>query len=125
MEHAGLTKRLSSHAFINNLDLMYDSLEELNEVSVELQKRDINIISTHSTIYSEVRVFEAMTEQPEHTTQPETIHENTFKGVSLHEGKPDNKKLLQQDFLSCVEYEKSTVIIRRTFIRANRTQQSH
>ena len=50
MEHAALTKRLSCHAFINNLDLMYDSLEELNEVSVELQKRNINIISTHSTI---------------------------------------------------------------------------
>lgn len=40
----GLAKHLSSHVFLTNLGLMYDALQELSELSLELQKRECNII---------------------------------------------------------------------------------
>lgn len=100
--YTGLAKRLSSHAFVNNLGLMWDALQELSELLLELQKRDINIISAHRAIYREVKVLEAMAEQAgtgRHTKLSQTaIEENNFKGVALHAGKPSDRKLSQRDF---------------------------
>ncbi len=56
----GLVKRLSSYAFINNLGLMHDALQELSELSLELQKRDCTIIMAHKAICRQIRVLEAM-----------------------------------------------------------------
>lgn len=36
--YSGLAMRISSHAFVNNLGIMCDALQELSELSVELQK---------------------------------------------------------------------------------------
>uniref|UniRef100_A0A8C9X006 HAT C-terminal dimerisation domain-containing protein n=1 Tax=Sander lucioperca TaxID=283035 RepID=A0A8C9X006_SANLU len=60
----GLAKRLSSHAFVCNLGFMYDALQELSELSLELQKRECNIIMAHKAICRQIRVFEAMSERP-------------------------------------------------------------
>lgn len=38
--YAGLAKRLSFHAFVSNLGVMCNALQELSELSIELQKRD-------------------------------------------------------------------------------------
>ena len=100
--YTGLAKRLSSHAFVNNLGLMWDALQELSELSVELQKRDINIISAHRAIYREVKVLVAVAEQTgtdRRTEQTQTaIEENLFQGVALYAGKLTDKKLSQKDF---------------------------
>ena len=42
---------------------MWDALQELSELSVELQQQDINIICAHGAIYREVKVLEVMVEQ--------------------------------------------------------------
>ena len=60
----GLAKRLSSHAFVSNLGLMYDALQELSELSLDLQKRECNIIMAHKGICRQIRVFEAISERP-------------------------------------------------------------
>ena len=60
----GLAKRLSSHSFVTNLGLMYDALQELSELSLELQKRECNIMMSHKAISRQIRVFEARSTQP-------------------------------------------------------------
>ena len=55
--YSGLAMRISSHAFVNNLGIMCDALQELSELSVKLQNRDITIISAHKTICREIRVL--------------------------------------------------------------------
>lgn len=53
----GLALRLSSRAFVNNLGMMCDALQELSELSLELQKRDTTIISSHKAICRAVKSF--------------------------------------------------------------------
>ena len=62
--YSGMEKKVSSHAFVNNLGIMYDALQELSELSLELQKRDCTIIMAHKAICRQVRVFEAMSARP-------------------------------------------------------------
>lgn len=102
--YSGLAMRLSSHAFVNNLGIMCDALQELSELSVELQKRDVTIISAHKTISREIRVFEAMSERPGRYTElsQRGIVENSFQGVTLNGGKPSDKSLDHKQFFLTV-----------------------
>lgn len=96
----GLAKRLSSYAFVNNLGLMHDALQELSELSLELQKRDCTIIMAHKAICRQVRVFEAMSERPGRHSQvaQRGIEESSFQGVPLHTGRASDKTLDQREF---------------------------
>lgn len=96
----GLAKRLSSYAFVNNLGIMCDALQELSELSLEIQKRESSIISVHKAICRQIRVFEAIAERPGRYTElgQRGIDANSFQNVSLHEGRPSDKTLNQRLF---------------------------
>ncbi len=96
----GLVKRLSSYAFVNNLGLMHDALQELSELSLELQKRDCTIIMAHKAICRQIRVFEAMSQWPGRYSQvtKREIAENSFQGVPLHTGRASDRNLDQRKF---------------------------
>ena len=102
--YSGLAMRISSHAFVNNLGIMCDALQELSELSVELQKRDITIISAHKTICREIRVLEAMSDRPGRYTElsQRGIGENSFHGITLNGGKSSNKTLNPKQFFLTV-----------------------
>ena len=89
--YSGMEKRLTSFAFVNNLGIMYDALQELSELSLELQKRDCTIIKGHKSICAQIRVFEALATRPgedSHSQLTKTAIENkSFQGVKLHEGR--------------------------------------
>ncbi|XP_060767543.1 E3 SUMO-protein ligase KIAA1586-like [Neoarius graeffei] len=98
----GLAKRLTSHPFVNNLGVMYDALQELSELSLELQKRDCNIIMSYKAICRQIRVFEAMSERPgRHSLLSQSgIDDNSFLGVPLHKGKLTDKTLDHRAFFA-------------------------
>lgn len=102
----GLAKRLSSYAFVNNLRLMYDALQELSELSIKLQKRDCTIIIAHKAICQEARVFEAMLERRNRSRHSQLsqsgIEENSFQGVPLYTGRSSDRTLDQRAFFGCV-----------------------
>jgi hypothetical protein len=101
--YSGLAMRISSHAFVNNLGIMCDALQELSELSVELQKRDITIISAHKTICREIRVLEAMSDRPGRYTELSLrgIGENSH-GITLNGGKSSDKTLNPKQFFLTV-----------------------
>ena len=102
--YSGLAMRISSHAFVNNLGIMCDALQELSELSVELQKLDITIISAHKTICREIRVLEAMSDRPGRYTElsQRGIGENSFHGITLNGGKSSDKTLDPKQFFLTV-----------------------
>ncbi|XP_078509084.1 E3 SUMO-protein ligase KIAA1586-like [Lissotriton helveticus] len=98
--YTGLGRRLSSIQFVANLGLMYDALQELSELSLELQKRDSTIIDAHRAICRQIAVFEAMVDrQGKHFSQcKKAMEENIFQGVMLHKGKTTDKIIEQGQF---------------------------
>ncbi|KAK0134200.1 E3 SUMO-protein ligase KIAA1586 [Merluccius polli] len=95
-----LAKRLSSHAFVTNLGLMYDALQELSELSLELQKQECNIMMSHKAISRQIRVFEAMSTRPgRHSQQSQSgVEEDSFFGVPLHAGRVTDRTLDSRAF---------------------------
>ena len=59
-----MAARLSSEAFVLNLGVLYDCLEELCGLSEDLQDRDITLPRAHSLIYRTIRVFHSMVDHP-------------------------------------------------------------
>ena len=62
--YSGLAKQLATKEFVKNLALMFDALDELSQLSLELQKRDITVLAAHSCISRQVRVLDAMSDKP-------------------------------------------------------------
>uniref|UniRef100_H3A4Y1 HAT C-terminal dimerisation domain-containing protein n=1 Tax=Latimeria chalumnae TaxID=7897 RepID=H3A4Y1_LATCH len=86
--YSGLSKWLLSVQFISNLGIMYDVLQELSELSLELQERDCTIINR------QISVFKAMVEKRgKYSAQCEkAIEEKMFQG------KPCDKKIHSGQF---------------------------
>ncbi|MGH0132821.1 UNVERIFIED_CONTAM: hypothetical protein FKN15_050685 [Acipenser sinensis] len=103
--YSGLAMRISLHVFVNNLGLVCDALQELSELSLELQKRDCTIITAHRAVFREARVFSAMSEQPGRHTQlsQRGIQEDSFQGVKLNSGRPSDRVLNQREFFESLE----------------------
>ena len=91
--YSGLAEKLSSEAFVNNLAIMYDALQELSELSLEFQKKCMTLISAHKAIGRQLVVFEAMCEKSgPHLKQVDEIlsaaeGQRVFQGVKLHKGR--------------------------------------
>lgn len=102
--YSGLAMRISSHAFVNNLGIMFDALQELSELSLELQKRDSTIIAAHRTICRQIQVFEAMSERPGRYTQlsQRGVEESSFQGVTLNVGRASDRTLDHRTFFLCL-----------------------
>ena len=58
--YSGLASQLATREFVQNLVMMYDALEELADLSLELQKRCITIPVAHRAIARQVMVFYAI-----------------------------------------------------------------
>ena len=90
----GLATKLSSAAFVLNLATMYDCLEELSNLSEDLQERKITLPRAQALIYRAIRVFHSMVDYPgvkykEAKSAVEKVGEDRkFKGVLLQ----DNRK---------------------------------
>ncbi|KAJ8869950.1 hypothetical protein PR048_028961 [Dryococelus australis] len=56
--YEGLLRKMSSTEFILDLELMCDSLQELSEVSLDLQERNIDLYIAHLKVIDLVEVFE-------------------------------------------------------------------
>ncbi|XP_037540253.1 E3 SUMO-protein ligase KIAA1586-like [Nematolebias whitei] len=100
----GLALRISSCAFVNNLGMMCDALQELSELSLELQKKDATIISSHKAICRAVRVFDEMAERPGRFSEVSKrgIESKSFLSVPLTEGKASDKALNFMQFFRSV-----------------------
>ena len=60
----GLAIKLASSSFVLNLATMYDCLEELSSLSLDLQERKITLPMAHALIYRAIRVFHSMVDYP-------------------------------------------------------------
>lgn len=91
--YSGLAERLSSHAFVYNLALMFDALQELAELSLEFQKKELTLPSAHKAIGRQILVFDAMCDKSgPHLKQIDSAlcddgQPAVFKGVPLHNGR--------------------------------------
>ena len=81
--------RLSSHQFVKNLGALYDALEEMSELSLELQRRDFSLVDAHRAICRQLTVFEGMAVNPGPKTKMalDAVANGQFFGVELHEGR--------------------------------------
>ena len=74
---------------VASLYRIYDALEELSELSLEVQKRGIALPVAHRAIARQIMVFDALCEKsgPHLTIVDEVLHNKNaavFKGVPLH-----------------------------------------
>ena len=60
----GLATKLASSSFVLNLATMYDCLEELSSLSLDLQERKITLPRAHALIFRAIRVFNSMVDYP-------------------------------------------------------------
>ena len=112
--YKGLSLRLGSVEFVKNLGAMYDALQELAELSIELQKNDICITEAHRVITRQIKVFEAMVDSP--GTHLEIANDaalsDVFKGVTLHRGcKSDVEINAKQLFRSFADNMKNRLLV--------------
>ena len=97
----GLAQRLCCCNFVSNLALMYDALEELSELSMELQKRDVTLSAAHRAVSRQIMVFDAMRKElGPHLKFVRTGFEqgNSFAGIPLHDGHKSDVSIRQEQF---------------------------
>lgn len=84
--YKGLLLKLTSEEFLEDIGTMLDALQELAELSVELQKRSLNIIDSDRAVRRQIAVFEAMVESggSYFKEAQKAVEEGTFNGVQLH-----------------------------------------
>lgn len=85
--YEGLARKLRSVAFLKNLGLMMDALEELKDLSEALQCRDIRLSQSVHLIKRQVDVFKSMSSNPElgpfYKQACEAEQVGSFHGVTL------------------------------------------
>lgn len=84
--YEGLYRKISSVNFILDLGLMVDALQELSELSLDLQERNIDLYTAHNKIQSTVEVFEQRktTPGPAYRQALEAAKCLKFCGTDLH-----------------------------------------
>jgi hypothetical protein len=76
---------LTSKDFVLNLGILYDALQELSDLSLQLQKRDLGLAAAHTLIERTIRILDSMIETygPKFTEVNVAHDEMVFKGVQL------------------------------------------
>ncbi|XP_078542378.1 E3 SUMO-protein ligase KIAA1586-like [Lissotriton helveticus] len=99
-KYEGLLKKLTSYSFIRDLGVMCDALQELKDLSLSLQKRDITIVNAHRLLVSQVRIFIAMKDSPGEfaSAAQRAVDEGKFKNVPLSHGRSNSVALNQNQF---------------------------
>ena len=92
--YRGLADSLASEAFILNLGLMIDALQELNNISLELQRDEITLARAYQIINRTVRALEKMKEQSlEHITESVSgVAEHRYRNVHVIAHKTGSRK---------------------------------
>ncbi|XP_033981881.1 E3 SUMO-protein ligase KIAA1586-like [Trematomus bernacchii] len=85
--YEGLAAKLTSVAFVKNLGLMMDALEELKDLSEALQSRDIRLSQSVNLIKRQLDVFKTMSRNPDsglfYKTACEAEQQGVFNGITL------------------------------------------
>lgn len=86
-KYKGLQRMLTSMAFVKNLHIMADALDELADLSLFLQRRNITLIEADKAMKTTIRVFDSMASDhgPRLSSVVSALDIKNFKGVSLHE----------------------------------------
>ena len=81
----GLAKHLASVQFVNDIGLMYDVLQELSSLSLELQKQAMTLDKADRLVKRTIHVLESFVDNPsEHSSEANTAKERMeFKTVEL------------------------------------------
>lgn len=97
--YSGLANMLSCASFVHNLALMHDALEELADLSLQLQKSSLNLIQAHNDICLMIKVFESRVEHPGRCSieAASSIERMIFKDVPLVE-RPKIPKIPAKQF---------------------------
>lgn len=112
--YGGLLKKITNVNFVLDLALMCDVLQELSELSVELQARDITIYSAHKSICRQINVFaERKTNNgPFYTEALEAEAKLLFKGIKLETGAKKNMSHIEPiKFYECLEKRMKTRLL--------------
>ena len=103
--YSGLASRLATREFVPNLAIMYYALEELADLSLELQKRCITIPVAHRSIARQVMVFDAMCGRAGHHLKiidAAMINPNhnftILKGIALYSGQKCDVMIKREQF---------------------------
>ena len=112
--YRGLLSNLTSEAFILNIGAMRDALQELSELSLELQKRTLTINEAHRAILRQIKVFEEMIDKDGTyvSTAKQAVKDGSFKGVPLRAaGKNEPVINSNQLFRSLAENMKQRLLV--------------
>ena len=84
--YEGLQRKITSTEFVLDLGLMCDALQELSELSLDLQERNIDIYRADQKIKAVIQIFEErqIIPGPYYKIAATAVDSNLFKGVSLH-----------------------------------------
>lgn len=104
--YGGLLKKITNVNFILDLALMCDALQELAELSIELQARDITIYSAYKKICNQIKVFaERKTKNgPFYTEALQAESQLMFKGIRLEKDAREKRNHIEAvKFYECLE----------------------
>lgn len=84
--YEGLLRKITSCEFVLDLGLMCDALQELSELSLDLQERNIDLYKANRNIKNTVQLFEERIENPGpyYTMSLQSQKNMKFKGIELH-----------------------------------------
>uniref|UniRef100_A0A8C5WBW7 Uncharacterized protein n=1 Tax=Leptobrachium leishanense TaxID=445787 RepID=A0A8C5WBW7_9ANUR len=84
--YVGLLRKVTSCEFVLDLGLMCDALQELRDLSLDLQEGDIDLYKAHRKIKNTVQLFQERIENPgPYYRISRTSAKNlTFRGIKLH-----------------------------------------
>ncbi|KAL4121433.1 hypothetical protein QTP88_013947 [Uroleucon formosanum] len=101
-KYLGLNNMLTSKDFVFNIGMLYDVLNELSDLSLQLQKRELGLAKAHTMIDRTVRILDSMIEihGPKLTQVILANEEMVFKGIQLHIHKSVQKINSRQFFRS-------------------------
>lgn len=93
---------LTSKDFVFNLGILYDALNELSDLSLQLQKRNLCLAKAYIMIDQTVRILDSMIEihGPTFTEMNLAYEEMVLKGIQLHIHKSMQKINSRQFFRS-------------------------
>lgn len=106
--YKGLLNRLTDVSFVLNMGLMLDALNELEDLSLQLQKRDITILNAHMMIQRKIQVFHSLQSRSGEYFQEATnaAQSKLLKGVQLHgpgRVQPISEKVFYESLVSQME----------------------
>jgi hypothetical protein len=88
---AGLAQKLATVSFLNDLAIMKDVLRELSCLSLKLQSRTCNLVTSYAEVDATMAILKALKISGGGKSTKKVLAigtTNTFKGVLLTDGKP-------------------------------------